>query len=342
MSGHSKIQEQTICLAAKKLGLSPPYSEEDCTKILDLLLDSGIKNGGVPHPSTPFLMAGYHQRAVVTGWRVPQSQGMSRDGDTISRLLSAKGIRYPAPLQNVLTVLRHQEQRRWDSIGVDIPVPPPRSKERSWTGLAATGSHHLAMQALRKVGFDAELHVAPPSCWKDELSKRVDLKEWPDKPYLPMHLPLGHPFLQPAKAAKINIPYRHDDLAILLESIHPSDARRLGLPPALRRESDEQALMKAANLIRRIMLTSWRPGTRDENCGAILNAMVITSGFGYPILLDQLLVFLRQKGKDTLATRFWNFGLCGQIDLWDQSDTSALSDLGFFFEWVYTPAPPAG
>lgn len=337
-----RVSETLLWLVARKLAFNPPFNSDECARILDTLIEAGISVGSTVDPATPFVMAGFHQRSVVTRWSPPRNKICAKEGYAIRRLFEAKHAHLPITLYRALSILKRQEQRLWMEIGVEIPAPRPRSKEGSWTKLSGTGAHYQAIQALRKAGFTIESQVAWPTYWNNEAES---LKAWdgpPDKPELEVIArDDGGPFDKAAVDMGIQAPFRSDDLVTILEVIPPENAQRVGLPPAFRRDEDKQALIAAAGLRKQVMLSAWRPRDHTDDA-AVLNALIVMEG-GYPILLDQVGALLRRPRKtrptivSSLSAGFWNSVTYDDIGRWCLSSTTTLSAMGFVVESVYVP-----
>lgn len=340
-----KLQQPLVWMVAKQLRIDAPYSKQHCARILE----SGLSLGNVSDPATPFLMAGFYQREVITNWAPPRLRQREREGDTILRLLETKHTGLPVTLYRALAVLKVQEQRRWSETGVEIPAPAPRSKEGSWMRLSVSGAHYQAIQALRKCGFTIEPHLALPCYWEQD-TRDVDTWEAiPDKPARFSNISGdGTAFDRTAKALGIEPPFRRTELEPILEAISPESAHEMRLPPALRRDGDEQLLVRAAGLKKDAMLSAWCPHSDHPHDGAVLNALVVSSG-GYPFLLRDLEDLLSRPDETRsnllrcLSTAFWKSTRCDDMGLWTVSGIAALSAMGFTWEWVYVPerAAPA-
>jgi hypothetical protein len=340
---NQRISEPLLWVVARQLAFKPPFSSDECARILDTLIESGISVGSTTDPATPFVMAGFHQRSVVTQWSPPRNKVSAKEGHAIRRLFEAKHAHLPITLHRALSILKRQEQRLWVEIGVEIPAPRPRSKEGSWTKLSSSGAHYQAIQALRKAGFTIDQKVAWPTYWINEAES---LKAWdasPDKPKLDVIArDDGGPFDKAAVDLGIQPPFRSDDLDSILEAIPPENAQRVGLPPAFRRDEDKQALITAAGLRKQLMLSAWCPNKDHADDATVLNALVVMQG-GYPILLDQVGALLcrpletRPAIVSSLSAGFWNSVTCDDIGRWSLSSATTLSAMGFMVENVYVP-----
>lgn len=340
---NQQISEPLLWVVARQLAFKPPYSSDECARILDTVIEAGISVGSTTDPATPFVMAGFHQRSVVTRWSPPRNKVSAKEGHAIRRLFEAKHAHLPITLHRALSILKRQEQRLWVEIGVEIPAPRPRSKEGSWTKLSSSGAHYQAIQALRKAGFTIDQQVAWPTYWINEAES---LKAWdasPDKPKLDvMARDDGGPFDKAAVDLGIQPPFRSDDLVSILEAIPPENAQQFGLPPAFRRDEDKQALITAAGLRKQLMLNAWCPNKDHADDAAVLNALVAMAG-GYPILLDQVGALLCRPRKtrptivSSLSAGFWNSVTCDDIGRWSLSSATTLSAMGFVVESVYVP-----